>query len=134
MKSSVVKNPERERRPLIGVVDADASVRGALQTLIRSHGYDATSYASAEEVPGDLSRFDLLIVGEELPGMSGVEMLEKVQARGLHLPSIVLTSAGDIPLTVRAMRAGAADCLEKPFFQLALLKRVEQVLSESRTG
>lgn len=124
-----VKNEHARRDVVIGVVDADKAVREALQSLLEAYGYDVLSRASAEEALADLSRFDLLIVGEELPGISGIELLETMQRQGVRLPSIVLTAAGNVPMTVRAIRAGASDCLEKPFFQLVLLERIKQVLS-----
>ncbi|HTT07651.1 MAG TPA: response regulator [Gammaproteobacteria bacterium] len=132
MKATVVENPKAQAagRPVIGVVDADIAMGEALQSLLRSHGYEVLCQTSAEEALADLSRFDLLIVGEEkLPGMSGIELIEKMRGRGTPLPSIVLTSPGNIPLTVRAIRAGAADCLEKPFFKVVLLGRIKQILS-----
>lgn len=114
----------------IAVVEADDAVRNSLHALLVSHGYAVECYGNAEQF---LKHFQwrpqcLLIVDAELPVMSGLELLERLQADGRHLPVIMLASQGSVPMTVRAMRAGAGDFLEKPFFQSALIKRIGELL------
>jgi two-component system, response regulator FlrC len=129
MKPMAVKNENSRENVVIGVVEADKAVREALQSLLTAHGYEALGQASAEEALADLSRFDLLVVGDELPGISGIELLESMQLQSVRLPSIMVMASGNVPMTVRAIRAGASDCLEKPFFQSTLLQRIKQALS-----
>lgn len=112
------------------VLDADEAVRAGLRALLASHGYLVETFDSAEEF---LQRYSgrqrgLLITDVDLPGMSGLDLLDHLRAQGFGIPVIVLASDGSVPMTVRAMRSGASDFLEKPFFQSALLRRVGELL------
>lgn len=115
---------------IIAVVDDDASVCRALERLLRSAGHRARTFACAQELLQyrDLHEFACVVLDVQLPGLNGLELqvaLEKLE----HAPCIVfLTGYGDIPMTVRAMRAGAVDFLTKPCDELELLHAVERAL------
>ena len=100
------------------VVDDDGAVRDALKTILEDEGYETVSLASSKEF------LDALESGEEpaciladvrMPQMSGLDLLKTMGARGIKVPMILITGFGDIPMAVEAMKAGAADFIEKPF-------------------
>jgi len=114
----------------VHVVDDDKAARESLRWLLESVGHRVICYASANEfleaysgTPG------CLILDVRMPGMSGLELQREVAQRGWCLPIIVVTGHGDVPMAVRAMRAGAIEFLEKPYNDQALLDRVKQGLS-----
>ncbi len=123
-----------EAGPVVFVVDDDASVRAALDSLFRSVGLVARSFGSAREFlsqpPADGPA--CLVVDVRLPGMSGLDLQRQLAERDTALPIIVITGHGDIPMTVRAMRAGAVEFLSKPFRDQDLLDAVQQALDRSR--
>ncbi len=102
--------------PTVFIVDDDPAARGSMAALVSSHGLPVKSYASAEEF---LSAYDpaergCLITDVRMPGLSGMELQERLAALGANLPVIIITGFADIPLAVRAMQAGAVTFLEKP--------------------
>jgi FixJ family two-component response regulator len=102
--------------PVIFVVDDDPAARVSLAALIKSRGMSVESFASAEEFlaayrPG---RRGCLLVDVRMTGMSGLDLLERLAELHAHLPVIVITGFADVPMAVRAMRAGATSFLEKP--------------------
>lgn len=119
--------------PIVHVVDDEEDVRRALALLLRSVNLGAQTYGSAQEFldtyrsgsPG------CLVVDVRLPGMSGLELQERLAKAGITLPVIVITGHGDIPMAVRAMRAGALDFIEKPFNDQALIDRVHEGIQRS---
>jgi FixJ family two-component response regulator len=121
-------------RAAVFVVDDDASMRRALDSLFRSVGLDVYLYASAQEfmratradVPG------CLVLDVRLPGMSGLTFQQELGKAGIALPVIFITGHGDVPMTVRAMKAGAADFLTKPFEEQALLDAVDAAIERDR--
>ena len=121
-------------RAAVFVVDDDASMRRALDSLFRSVGLDVYLYASAQEfmratradVPG------CLVLDVRLPGMSGLTFQQELGKAGVALPVIFITGHGDVPMTVRAMKAGAADFLTKPFEEQALLDAVDAAIERDR--
>lgn len=120
------------RTSIIHVVDDDDSVRKAVTRLLRAAGYEARSYASAGEFmlacqtdgPG------CIVLDVRMPGPSGLELQDAFASRGNPLPIIFLTGHGDIPMSVRAMKAGAVDFLTKPVQRESLLSAVENALSQ----
>ena len=109
------------------IVDDDEAVRRSLSELLESEGYTAASYGSGSEflaVAPTLSA-GCLIVDIRMPGMDGLELRERLTAVGLDFPMIVITGHGDVPLAVRAMKAGAVDFIEKPFAVTAILDSLE---------
>jgi len=120
--------------PVVFVVDDDPSIRAALDSLFRSVGLVVRSFGSAQEFlsepPADGPA--CLVVDVRLPGMSGLDLQRQLAERDTALPIIIITGHGDIPMTVRAMRAGAMEFLSKPFRDQDLLDAVQQALDRSR--
>jgi len=123
-----------EPTAVVFVVDDDASVRAALGSLLRSVGLDVRLFASAQEFLseplGDAPA--CIVLDVRLPGMSGLDLQGELARRDPALPIIVITGHGDIPMTVRAMRAGAVEFLPKPFRDQDLLDAVQQALERAR--
>ncbi|WP_280155100.1 response regulator [Piscinibacter sp. XHJ-5] len=119
--------------PIVHVIDDEADVRQALALLMRSVNLKSRTYASAQEFLADYESGSpgCLVVDVRLPGMSGLELQERLTQAGIALPVIVMTGHGDIQMAVRAMRAGALDFVEKPFHDQALLDRVHEGIERS---
>jgi len=121
---------------MIFVVDDDASMREALQRLLRSVGLPVTTFASAREflqhrgadVPG------CLVLDVRLPGLSGLDLQHELATAQIDLPIIFMTGYGDIPMTVQAMKAGAVEFLTKPFRDQDLLDAIQQALERDRVA
>ena len=116
------------------VIDDDAGVRDALQTLLRSVGLRVSTYGSAAEflvgrMPDGPS---CLVLDIRLPGVSGLDFQGELAKASIHLPVIFITGHGDIPMTVRAMKAGAVEFLAKPFRDQDLLDAVQTGLDRDR--
>ena len=117
------------RRPLIAVVEADASDRRTLCTLLSTLDVDVQDFDSAESYLA--SRTDMLgcLISEvALPGMSGLELLRLTRSSHEELPVILLGEEWDVRAAVTAMRDGALDFFEKPYVNIAILKRVSHLL------
>lgn len=114
------------------VVDDDEAVRDSLALLIHSVGLSVTTFSSATEFVEayDPSVRACLILDVRLPGMSGLELQQKLSDDGADLPIVFITGHGDVPMAVRAMRRGAVDFLQKPFSDQDLLDRVQQALAD----
>lgn len=123
-----------EPGPAIFVVDDDASVRDAISNLLESVGLRGETFASADEflnaprpeVPS------CLILDVKLPGRNGLEVQEQMESIGNRIPIVFITAHGDVPMTSRAMKAGAVDFLAKPFQKRALLDAVHQAVERDR--
>jgi two-component system, chemotaxis family, CheB/CheR fusion protein len=122
------------RLPTVFVVDDDRSLRDALQELLQEHGHPAESYASGEAflAADRLDREGCLVVDALMPGMGGVALLERLKAKNNSLPAIMITGHGDIAMAVQAMKAGAADFLEKPISPDELLASIERALDRAQ--
>lgn len=124
-----------DERAAVFVVDDDESMRRALDSLFRSVGLEVHLYASAQEFMRS-TRADVpgcLVLDVRLPGMSGLTFQQELVKAGIALPVIFITGHGDVPMTVRAMKAGAADFLTKPFEEQALLDAVDAAIERDRT-
>src|SRR5208337_5457207 len=116
---------------LVYVVDDDPSAREGVAGLIRSAGLMAKTFASGEEflaaprpkMPG------CLVLDVNLPGVSGLDLQQELAKLDIHVPIIFLTGHGDIPMTVRAVKAGAANFLTKPFDDEELLKTIRRCIT-----
>ena len=118
---------------IVHVVDDEAEVCNAVAMLLRSVGLQSRTYGSAQAFlegyrPGTPG---CIVLDVRLPGMSGLELQERLQQSGISLPVIVMTGHGDIQMAVRAMRAGALDFVEKPFNDQTLLDRVHEGVARS---
>jgi FixJ family two-component response regulator len=116
--------------PAVHVVDDDADVRLALDSLFRSVGLPTRLYGSAQEFlqSGQTQSAGCLVLDIRLPGLSGLDFQERLAAAGVRMPVILMTGHGDIPMTVRGMKAGAVDFLPKPFRDQDMLDAVTLAL------
>jgi FixJ family two-component response regulator len=122
--------------PVVFVVDDDLSVREALESLFSAVGWEAETFESAREFlarPRQLVP-SCLILDVSMPGLNGLELQERVAADRRDMPIIFVTGYGDVPTTVRAMKAGAVEFLTKPFSNDVLLEAVTQALERSRAA
>ena len=123
-----------EDKAIVFVVDDDPSMRRSLESLLRSVGHDVRLFSSApefmraqrEDAPG------CLVLDVRLPGMSGLAFQQELTKAGVALPIIFVTGHGDVPMTVRAMKAGAAEFLTKPFDDQVLLDAVHAAVERDR--
>lgn len=108
------------------IVDDEAEIRTSIEWLVGSLNIPVESFAGAETfLRGyDVDRAGCLLCDVRMPGMSGLQLLAELNAKGSHLPVIILTSYGDVARAVAAMKAGAADFIEKPFDAQQLLDRI----------
>ncbi|AYD02513.1 response regulator [Neorhizobium sp. NCHU2750] len=118
--------------PIILVVDDEPLVRQSLDSLLRSVGYRVRTFATALELYEDdrLPEASCLILDIRLPFTSGLDFQQKLSERGVTIPIIFVTAHGDIPMTVRAMKAGAADFLSKPFRDQDILDSVAAAVAK----
>lgn len=114
------------------IIDDDADVRDALSLLMRSAGLSAATFASAREFMARLNPRDAgcLILDIRMPGMTGIELQAELHKRRIRLPIIFLTGHGDIPLAVKAMKAGAVDFIQKPLDEHRLVVAVMNALKQ----
>jgi len=121
--------------PIVFVVDDDVSVREALEALIGNEGWEVESFPSAEEFLARprVFRPSCLVLDLTLPNLTGLDLQRRVSDRG-DMPIIFITSYGDVPTTVRAMKAGAVEFLTKPFSDEVLLSAIHQAVERSRAA
>jgi two-component system, LuxR family, response regulator FixJ len=111
------------------VVDDDADIRDSMRLLLEVVGFKVRNYTSARQfLDDDSPKQGCLVADIRMPDMSGLELQEEVAKRHLDLPVIIMTGHGDVPLAVRAMKAGAVDFLEKPFDDEKMLSSVRRAL------
>src|ERR1700677_2219833 len=122
--------------PPVCVVDDDASIRESVESLLRAEGLRVETYCSAKEFLARASAEDpgCLVLDVELPGLSGLELQRKLFRAESHIPIIFLTGHGDIPMSVRAIKAGAFEFLTKPFDPEDLLDAVQEGLLTREYG
>lgn len=122
--------------PTVFLVDDDDAVRESLTMYLEHKGQVVESYPTADAFLDTYhpDRPGCLVLDVRMPGMSGPELQETLTAKGYSIPIIFITGHGDIPLSVRAVKAGAVDFLEKPFKKLVLLERIEEAVAhDART-
>src|SRR5450755_4422903 len=119
--------------PLISIVDDDESHREATKGLIRSLGYQAAAFASAEEFlqSDSVDSTSCLIADVQMPGLSGIDLQRSLIARGIKMPTIFITAFPEAETRARAMKAGALGYLSKPFREDSLLKCLDKALGSS---
>jgi FixJ family two-component response regulator len=128
-------NPASPQQPVVLVIDDDASLRDALSSLFRSVGLHVQTFASAPEflqskLPDAPS---CLVLDVRLPGLSGLDFQSELAKSNVRIPIIFMTGHGDIPMTVRAMKAGAVEFLTKPFREQDMLDAVQLGLDRDRS-
>lgn len=120
--------------PMVLVLDDDPAMRRSLTLALGLAGYAVKAFASAAEMLDGLdpAQPGCLLLDLRMPDMGGLEVQEMLNARGCTVPVIFLSAFGDIPTTVRALKAGALDFVEKPFAAEALMARIEEALAFDR--
>lgn len=115
---------------LVAIVDDDELVRDALQGLMKEAGIEARAFTSAEDFlnSGVLRQIACLVADIRMPGMSGLELQQTLNAKGCRIPTIFITAHGDAKMRLQAMRAGAVEFMAKPFDDDALLNTVRAAL------
>jgi len=122
--------------PVVFVVDDDISVRESLELLIQTAGYQVETFASAQEF---LSRPPVLapsclVLDVNLPDLNGLELQKRVAANRVDMPIIFITGYGDVPMSVKAMKAGAAEFLTKPFGDDVMLSAIQNAIDRSQAA
>jgi FixJ family two-component response regulator len=128
--------PMPQSTPVVFVVDDDISVRESLELLIRSAGWEPRLFASGAEflARSRVSAPSCLILDVSLPDINGLELQKQIAPDRLDMPIIFVTGYGDVPMSVRAMKAGAAEFLTKPFAEDAMLNAIEDAIERSRAA
>lgn len=119
-------------KAVVIVVDDDAGIRDALSGVLESVGLECRTYSTADELfsIGKLDQPGCIILDVRLPGVSGLELQAKLNLMGNHLPIVFITGFGDIPMSVRALKAGAVDFLTKPFRDQDVLDAVASAIAK----
>jgi FixJ family two-component response regulator len=119
--------------PIVFVVDDDISVRESLEALVRFAGWRPETFASAQEFLSRPRVFvpNCLVLDVSLPGLDGLDLQKRIAADRIDMPIIFITGYGDVPMTVRAMKAGAVEFLMKPFSDDALLNAIRHAIERS---
>ena len=123
-----------EPKAIVFIVDDDESVRKSLGSLIRSAGLEVETFASAQQF---LARpradvLSCLVLDVKLPGLSGLDLQKRMAEVNIEIPIVFITGHGDIPTSVRAMKAGAVEFLTKPFRDQDLLEAIQQAIQRDR--
>lgn len=116
---------------VVHVVDDDDSVRRSVGFMLKTSGHLVNSYASGSELLKEAKKLEpgCILLDIRMPGMDGLEVQQELQSLGVTLPVIIMTGHGDIPLSVRAMKAGAIDFIEKPFEKAHLIAAVDEAFN-----
>jgi len=123
-------------RGIVFVVDDDPSIREALDSLLRSVGFDIQTLASAQDFLAN-KRHDMpscLLLDVQAPGLSNLDLQQEPATANIRIPIIFITGHGDIPMSVRAMKAGAAEFLTKPFRDQDLVDAIRQCIERDRAA
>jgi len=124
----------KEPTPMVFIVDDDESVRKALKRLIKSVGLNVETFATAQEFLSR-ERYEgpvCLVLDVRMPGLSGLDLQHELTKADFTLPIIFITGHGNVPMSVRAMKAGAVDFLEKPFEDQVLLDLIQHAIEKNR--
>jgi FixJ family two-component response regulator len=122
--------------PIVWVVDDDVSLREALGSLIRSAGLRVETFASAQEflARSQVDTPNCLVLDVQLPALSGLDLQKRMAEVNLEIPIVFITGHGNIPMSVRAMKAGAVEFLTKPLADQDLLEAIQQAISRDRVA
>ena len=124
------------KEPRVYIVDDDEAMRDSLKWLLESRGLKVELYASSEAF---LAAFNndfrgCLVLDVRMPGMSGIDLYSRLQARASTLPVIFITGHGDVPMAVSALKKGAADFIEKPFNDQSMVRLIQSCLKQDRAA
>ena len=122
--------------PIVFVVDDDISVRESLESLIRFAGWHPQTFASAQEFLSHPRVFvpNCLVLDVRLPGLNGLDLQKRIATDRIDMPIIFITGHGDVPMTVRAMKAGAVEFFTKPYGDEVLLSAIQQAIECSHAA
>jgi two-component system response regulator FixJ len=131
-----VRSSPNNSRATIFIVDDDTAVRDSLKMLLRSVGQAVETFGSGQEFIDAYSedRPGCLVLDIRMPGMSGLELQQKLNERHSIMPIIFITGHGDVPMAVEAMQAGAVDFIQKPFRDQDLIDRINQALEKDQNN
>jgi len=120
-------------KPCIAVVDDDQALRDSLTWLLDSVGLATLAYGDGEALlDAEAERHDVILLDVRMPGLSGLQVQQRLGERGDDTPVIFMTGHGDVPMAVQALKAGACDFIEKPFNHQQLIDTVQQALAQHR--
>jgi FixJ family two-component response regulator len=124
----------QESDALIAIVDDDPSARQGLQRLVRSVGWKAETFASAQEflAHAQIEPPSCVVLDLQMPGLSGLDLQKRMAEAGLETPIVFLTGHGNIPASVQAIKAGAIEFLTKPFDEQDLLRAIQEAIERDR--
>jgi FixJ family two-component response regulator len=124
----------QESEALIAIVDDDPSARRGLQRLVRSVGWKAETFASAQEflAHARIEPPSCVVLDLQLPGLNGLDLQKRMAEAGLETPIVFLTGHGNIPASVQAIKAGAIEFLTKPFDEQDLLRAIQEAIERDR--
>ena len=127
---------QADAKPIVFVVDDDISVRESLELLIHSAGWDPELFSSAQEFLARPRVFapSCLILDVNLPDLNGLDLQKHIAADRAEMPIIFITGYGDVPMTVKAMKAGAIEFLTKPFSDDVLLNAIQSAIDRSQAA
>jgi FixJ family two-component response regulator len=119
---------------VVHIIDDDESLRSALDSLLRSVGLETRVFGSVRQFldAGPAEAPGCIVLDVRLPGMSGLDFQSQLADLGVHLPVVLITGHGDIPMSVRAMKAGAVDFLQKPFRDQDMIDAVSTAITRDR--
>ena len=125
------KKPLQKDSPLVYLVDDDDAIRDSLSLLLRSVGLEHAVFSSAAEFleAYDGDQHSCLVTDIRMPGLSGLELQQRLNEERAYVPVIFITGHGDVPMAVNAMKSGAADFIQKPFRDQDLLDRIHKALA-----
>jgi FixJ family two-component response regulator len=125
-----------ESKAIVFVVDDDVSMREALESLIRSAGFRVETFASAQDfwARGRADVPACLVLDVRLPGLSGLDLQKRIVEADREIPIVFITGHGDVPTSVRAMKAGAVEFLIKPFSDRDLLDAIQQAIKRDQSA
>jgi two-component system response regulator FixJ len=126
----------KERSPVVFIVDDDEAVRNSLRLLLKSVGLTASALSTGRQFLDTYkpAQPGCLVLDVRMPGMSGLELQERLNHQGAVIPVIFITGHGDIPMAVEAMQAGAFDFLQKPFRDQQLIDCIQRALAKDRAS
>ena len=129
---SKTKNPDD--KPLVCVVDDDHAIRRSMTSLLESVGMECRTYATADSFLRDFApdHSACLVLDIRLPGMSGLDLQEKLNEMGANIPIILITGYADVEMAVTAMRRGAFNFIEKPYRDQVLIESINEAISAER--
>jgi FixJ family two-component response regulator len=131
-----MSSPMSHGTPIVFVVDDDVSVRESLELLIGCAGWQAETFASAQEFLARPRVFapNCLVLDVSLPDLNGLDLQKRISGDRMDMPIIFITGYGDVPMTVQAMKAGAVEFLTKPFSDDVLLSAIRLAMERSHTA